>query len=40
MTRLTLTLLGGFQARHGDGPVLALPVKAKTLGRTAGGRLA
>ena len=31
MTKLNLTLLGGFQARLGDGPVLALPVKAQAL---------
>src|SRR3989442_684074 len=31
MTKLNLTLLGGFQARLGEGPVLALPVKAQAL---------
>jgi hypothetical protein len=31
MARLTLSLLGGFQARLGAGPPLALPAKAQAL---------
>ena len=31
MTRLALTLLGGFEARLGEGPALPLPAKAQAL---------